>query len=703
MSKLHRLCIAVGLAAVAVGAASAQTPPPPAAKAAAAARPRKISPKDLPPQYRKWLEEEVPYIITPVERDVFLQLTSDRERQIFIDAFWKQRDPNPSTGVNEFQVEHERRLAYANQWFGRDSPGEGWRTDQGRIYIILGEPKQIEKYENLPDLFPTVIWFYDGMVEYGLPNAFSVVFYKKNGLPPYELYSPVKDGPQALLIHYRGDMTDYESAYSQLMQIEPNVANVSISLIQGESMMSISPSISSEVLLGSKIPAAPRTKVKDEYARKLLRYKDVIDVDYTANYIDNESLLRVYQDPAGGPAFVHYLLEPKRLTFEEVPGKFIANLEVNGSVSDAAGKPVYQFERKAPIEMTRDQLDRVRNRLFSFQDLFPLLPGTWKVSILWKNSVSREFTSLETTVTVPEAAAFSMSAPVLGNRVDKNSPQRGRNKSFLFGGLQVVASPRNDFTKSDTMYVFTQLRNVPADVREGGSIAYTIFKGEVQSQVFETPLREVADLGAVLREIPLAGMEPNYYRIRVSILDAAKAERVGADAPFYITPLEGLPRPWVMSMPLPPSNDASIANALGRQYLAVGRTAQAQALLEGAWRAAPESMGFALDVVRLRLQAKDYAGALEAAKPFLSGDQRNEFLQPAGEAYQAQGDFAKAAELYREYLTRLGTNLVVLNALGECAFKMGDTAGALYAWEKSLELSPDQPEIRAKIKSVKGK
>ena len=88
---------------------------------------KKLSPKDLSPVYEKWLEEEVVYIITPKERDVFLQLQTDREREIFIKAFWKQRDPNPNAPENEFKEEHNRRISYANKTFGRESPGPGWR------------------------------------------------------------------------------------------------------------------------------------------------------------------------------------------------------------------------------------------------------------------------------------------------------------------------------------------------------------------------------------------------------------------------------------------------------------------------------------------------------------------------------------------------------------------------------------------------
>ena len=109
---------------------------------------QKISPKDLPERYRSWLEEEVVYIITPTEKEVFLQLQTDREREMFFEAFWKQRDPNPNIPENEFKDEHYRRISHANQRFGRESPGPGWRTARGKIYITLGEPNTIERFEH---------------------------------------------------------------------------------------------------------------------------------------------------------------------------------------------------------------------------------------------------------------------------------------------------------------------------------------------------------------------------------------------------------------------------------------------------------------------------------------------------------------------------------------------------------------------------
>src|ERR1700733_13386439 len=100
--------------------------------------------KELDTPYKKWLEEEVPYIITDEERSAFLQLQTNEEREQFIEAFWQRRDPTPDTVENEFKEEHYRRIAYANERFASGIPG--WKTDRGRIYIIWGPPDEIEAH-----------------------------------------------------------------------------------------------------------------------------------------------------------------------------------------------------------------------------------------------------------------------------------------------------------------------------------------------------------------------------------------------------------------------------------------------------------------------------------------------------------------------------------------------------------------------------
>jgi len=665
---------------------------------------KKKSPKDLPPVYQKWLQEEVVYIITAKERDVFLQLESDREREIFIDAFWKARNPNPTSPENAFKKEHYRRIQYSNQWFGKDSPGPGWRTDMGKIYIILGEPKQIEKFENLPEVFPMIVWFYDGMAEFGLPNAFSVVYFKREGAGEYILYSPIRYGPQYLLIHYKGDQANYVDAYNQLFDIEPSLADLSLSLVQGETRYSLTPSLSSEILLNQKIPAAPYEKVKDAYAEKLLKYKGVIEVDYTANWIDNESLIKVFQDPKGN-AFVHFSVElaPERLTLEEIQGRYRTTFEINGSVTDPQGKMIYQFNRNVPIEMLDDQFAKIKSKLFSYQDMFPLIPGRYKFNLLLKNIVSKQFTSVEADLFIPEPTQLSMNAPVLANKINRESKYKGMNKPFLLGNVQLVPSPRNDFQRDETLYLFFQLHGLPANVRDGGVLEYTILKEAEKIQSLTKGLKEYPSQTNFFEEFSLANYSPANYKIKVALLSPARQEIMAAELLFYVTPRVSLPRPWILSTPQPTSDDPSFPNILGNQYLNKQDLGKAKALIEIAHRTKPSYPPFALDFCRVLYEMKDYKGVIQTATPFLEGETRYDFLQIAGQSLQAIGQLAEAAALYKDYLSHFGTNIFILNAVGECYYQLGNAAEALFAWEKSLELNPNQEKIKALVKSLKEK
>ena len=100
--------------------------------------------QELGSTYKKWLNEDVRWIITPEEMSAFKQLSNDEERDQFIEQFWLRRDPTPDTEENEYKEEHYRRIAYANEHFPAGKAG--WRTDRGRIYIVFGPPDEIEAH-----------------------------------------------------------------------------------------------------------------------------------------------------------------------------------------------------------------------------------------------------------------------------------------------------------------------------------------------------------------------------------------------------------------------------------------------------------------------------------------------------------------------------------------------------------------------------
>jgi GWxTD domain-containing protein len=100
--------------------------------------------QELGKTYKKWLNEDVSYIITDEERAAFKQLSNDEERDNFIEAFWARRDPTPDTPENEYKEEHYARIAYANEHFAAGIPG--WKTDRGRMYVMYGKPDEIESH-----------------------------------------------------------------------------------------------------------------------------------------------------------------------------------------------------------------------------------------------------------------------------------------------------------------------------------------------------------------------------------------------------------------------------------------------------------------------------------------------------------------------------------------------------------------------------
>ncbi len=151
----------------------------------------------LAPRYLEWVNL-TKYIITPKEKAVFKELRSDRERDDFIELFWQQRDPTPGTLQNEYKEEHLRRFAYANKYFQHGSPREGWKTDRGRMYIILGEPENRETIDG-SILYPMEVWTYRSQPRLGFKTDFRVVFYRKGGLGEYRIYDPFADGPNSLL------------------------------------------------------------------------------------------------------------------------------------------------------------------------------------------------------------------------------------------------------------------------------------------------------------------------------------------------------------------------------------------------------------------------------------------------------------------------------------------------------------------------
>jgi len=663
---------------------------------------KSLQPKELPEVYYKWLEEEVVYIISPTEREAFLKLKTDRERDLFIEAFWKHRDPDPMTEENEFKKEHYRRLAYANHNFGRATSIPGWKTDRGRVYIILGEPNDIQRFEGQSQTYPAELWFYQGMEKKGLPSGFYLLFFKPQGIGDYRLYNPASDGPMALLTSYWGDPMDFESAYEQLREYQEQLASVSLSLIPGEQTTALGrPTLSSQMLL-QQIETSAWREVETKYAQKFLDYKDIVEVEYSTNYMDSDALICVFQEP-NGMYFVHYALEPARLSLTQQENQFITNFKMNGTLTADDGKLIYQYEKNVPVKLNLQQVQELGHKPFLIHDLFPLVPGSYKFSLLVKNEVSKEFTTYERRLRIPPATAGPLMMPLLlGYNANKMPETKDRLRAFQIAGYLVYGQPGRVFLQSDTLSIAFQMIGLNSKQLAEGELLFAFYQNDQEFKSFTRRVKEYSSAPEFLEYVPLTEFKPAHYKVTVSYRFGGQV-LASASEEFDITYRETLARPWVQAKVVPGVDDPTHLFITATQLYNQGKVEEAIKGMEKAVSLRPDSAEFSLNLAQAYLSLKNYKRTEELLAPFFNQGKplAYEFYVTFGQALQHSGQLRRAIEIFDQAISRFGVNTVLLNSLGECYLGLDDKQAARVVWEKSLSLNPDQPEIKKKLEELK--
>jgi GWxTD domain-containing protein len=650
---------------------------------------------DLPERYRKWLEEEVVYLITPKEKEVFLKLQSDRERDIFIEAFWKQRDPTPGTPRNEFREEHYRRLNYANQFLGRGTGKPGWKTDQGRIYIILGPPNNIEKYEDLNGVYPTQVWFYYGDTRYGLPAAFNIIFYKKGGGGEYVLYSPSDDGPQALVADYMYNAKDARDAYQMLYQLSPNLAEQSLSLIPSERMEPGVINLASNRLLAT-IFSLPQRQVEDNYAEAWFKYKDLIEVDYSTNYINADYEIWTVRDKQGN-YLLNYSVEPGKVSAEEEAQGYTVRFDLNGRLSDERGRTIYQFEKSLPLTLTRSQLEEIGKRAVTFQDVFPVIPGTYTFDLLVKNPLSKEFSGYSQKIQLPAEISSPTLGPILLAYASQNLAEESTLVPYQINKIQLLSRVRKTFTPSDSLVVCLQVLGVKGTAQPKAQLKLILIKENQPVWTKDINLNQFQSEPLIMEKISLSPFVPGYYTVEAEILIEGQV-RNSRRAELEISSLPALATPIVVSRgSLSESEELFVT---GIQLLNQGENAEAILRLGAAFSQSP-GIKQALAYGEALFRSGEYRKVTELLKPYDQPEAPAELLSLLGRSYHSLNQLAAASIYYEQYLKQFGTNVEILNYLGSCYYQLGNKEKALSVWEKSLSLNPDQEKLKELVNSLK--
>ena len=611
----------------------------------------------LSSKHRAWLENEAAIIITPAERDVFLKLSTDRERELFIEAFWKQRDPTPGTSRNEFRVENARRIAFADLTFGEGTPGRGRKTERGRIYITLGPPLEVQRTGK--EGRRTEVWTYAGNQAY-LPAAFfRIRFQQQDSLGEYGI-------PDASV------------------EVEP------------------APGAGpSEPVLLADIQKTPQKKVDDAYATVFLERKAAVEVNYSVHAMSNWSAVQAYKDQAGFFR-IHYSVVPERISVDAFDHKYLADWKITIRLTAPDGTTLYQEDKFIPIELYPAELKAIRKSAFHFYDSVPVVPGACTLAVLMENTVSKEFTSIAAAVSIPEGKGLWISPLLLARQAARVAiVPGGASRSFQVGDIQIDPAVKATFAAGNKASVFFQVHNAPAELRAAGIIEFNVLQDGRAVRSFRRSFSAYKDGLTVLEELPTETLAPGVYGLQVSLKDPTGREVLAGRADWAVTDKEN-PAAWILAQSNPPVEDAYYNGVLGLQYLHKNEIEMAAQELSLARYKKPDVLGYALGYAQALLARREYDMARAAVSKFAERDADSfDLFWVLGQAAQGLGDAKEAIDRYQKALVLKGDVVAVLNALGDCYLKTGDADMARQAWRKSLAIKANQPDIQNKMEAIK--
>ncbi len=666
----------------------------------------KLKEKDLPPKYQDWLKLTA-YIIQPVEKDVFLKLANDRDRDIFVETFWKQRDPTPGTPENEYKDEIVKRFQYVNKIYGRSTTREGWRTDMGRIYMILGAPQSTEHFEASIGLVPCISWTYYGDSRKGLPPQFILLFFQRGGVGEFKLYDPVSDGPARLLLNQReiSDEMDYESLYDKIRDIQPTLAEIAITRIPGEYNYDMSPSPRNAILLAD-ILESPKKDVNASYATHFLDYRGFVSTEYMTNYVDSTSTTALIRDPMTGLRFLHFSIAPANVSVDYyVPkSQYFCSYQLN--ISLRSGETVvFQYTRDFPLYFPDKTIDRVRANGIALEDSFPVTEGTFKMVILLTNNVGKEFSIFEQDLVVPpDPGTPRLGGPYIGYKFE--SYQREIHVPFKLMDKKLVVDPKKTFAAADDIAYLFNVENLTEELRAGGE-ARVVVRGLRPAKPIEKSY--TVKLGGytfgrtltVSQSLPASELEPDYYELAVSLVDASGKVLDKAKDTFIVSSAASLGHPIANAKGFSLSNQFLYSYMLAQQEDKLGGLDKARALYEKAFALNPDYKEGVLMYANFMIKAKAFDQALALADR-LRLDEKHQFDYFAirGKALLGKGQYADALVSLNEANKIYNSDIQVLNGIGLSYYKTGQKAPALQALNASLKLDPNQPDIKKLIAEI---
>jgi GWxTD domain-containing protein len=523
-------------------AASLRPAPPEEKVSKEEKRRQKAIQKEMESPYKKWLAEEVPYIITDEERGAFRKLSTDDEREQFIEQFWERRNPNPGSPENEFKEEYYRRIAYANERFASGFPG--WKTDRGRIYIVYGPPDEIEAHPSggtyirpteegggETSTYPFETWRYRYIDGIGTNIILEFVDPTMTG----EYHLTIDPGEKDALLRVPGAGLTLLESMGMRSKVDRFTRGDGMTI--GESLGGTPASMNefTRLDLYARIFKPPAVKFNDLKAVVTSRLTaQLLPFDVRTDYV------RVTEESVLTPVTLQ--VANRDLQFENKEGVMHAVVDVFGQITSLGGRIVGTFEDAVAVDVPEHDFQRYVSRKSVYQKVVPLRPGRYKLSVVLKDDISGHMGSIEIGIQVPRIGEeqLASSSLILADLIQPLPTSQVGTGPFVIGGTKVRPSVNQQFTRDQNLGIYMQVYNLgldPQTHRPVADIRYEIVKDgkALLNQTEQAEALEHASQQITLQKtLPLRMLEPGKYTVQIKITDNVKKQTVAPTATFEL-------------------------------------------------------------------------------------------------------------------------------------------------------------------------
>jgi len=505
---------------------------------------------ELSKTYKKWLDEDVRWIITDEEQKAFKLLSNDEERDQFIEAFWQRRDPTPDTIENEFKEEHYRRMAYANEHFAAGIPG--WKSDRGRIYIMYGPADEIEShpsggsYERPMDegggqtsTYPFEDWRYRYLEDIGQEIIIEFVDTCMCGDYHMTMDRSEKD---ALLYTPNAGLTLYE---------QMGMANKADRFTGGglERLGTGPFSTSNQTKQFDRLEQL--YKLQKPPAVKFKDLEEVVSHKISVNLMPFDvrtDFVRVTGDTVLVPITIQ--IKNRDVTFVNKDGVQRGTVNIFGRVTTLTGKIVQTFEDTVQVDVPAELLPKVTENSSVYWKALPLRPNLYRIDVAVKDVNGDRSGLWSNRLPVPsyDDDKLSSSSLIVADTMQPVSTKEIGTGMFVIGNTKVrprVASANGKpvvFKRNQKVYFWMQVYNLGVDDKThkpSATVQYDVINTATNKAVIHTvestdQMGNIGDQVTLEKPLSASSLDPGVYRIQIRVNDNISKQMVDPSATFAV-------------------------------------------------------------------------------------------------------------------------------------------------------------------------